>query len=236
MNKLFIATLSLVFTSVFSQQKQQFNGAEYLLKSIVTNDNNIGSWKLIYHRDGVDHSIKTVGIDIGYLPQNDGFKLDDYDNGFYYIVYGNAENPLYIKTLPDLKRFLGTMDNGEEAAIQGVIKGYVIDEEFENLAANFHPVGNYYMVELGKVTSEKCPYQKKFYQLSVDKNTGEIVSEKEKGVYFEVFDKTCENNPHYDALKEQVNEAAAAAEKKRLENKEIVKKQKQMMLRRMRRN
>lgn len=235
MKKLIILSLSIFSIGIFAQQKTQFNGSEYLLKSVVMNE-DFNFYRLIYNRDGIDYPIKTIGDDHEYNPQTSGFKLDDYDDGYYYIVLGKDGKITYVTELSDLKTFIGTIDNGEEAAIEGIINGYVIDEEFENLAANFHESGENFIVELGKVTSEVCPYQKKFYQLTVNKTTGKIIDEKEKGVYHEIYDKTCENNPHYEALNEQMDEAAAEAEKKRLENKEQVKKNKRALLRRMRRN
>ena len=77
--------------------------------------------------------------------------------------------------------------------------------------------------------SEECPLQKNHYEVWIDKKTGKITQEKELGTYFELYGKECTNNPHYDALKQQMEDVKKKAE----EQKEIQKKMTEKMKKRL---
>lgn len=177
-----------------AQEKEKFSSISNVLKGIVPND-KVDFWVLVYNTYGKDQEIKISGNKKDYSSQTSGFDLFPDEDSFYYIVYSKGGQAHYITDLNKLKTFIGKIDNVEEAAIDATIEGYFIDEEFKDLAGNYHEDRSYYYLELGKLTSKECPYQKKHYILTIDKTTGEIVNVKDNGTYIELYNKKCTNNP-----------------------------------------
>jgi hypothetical protein len=74
-------------------------------------------------------------------------------------------------------------------------EGYFVDEEFNDLAGNYAEDNKNYYLEIGKLTSKECPYQKKHFNITVNKATGEVSNIKDDGTYIELYNKKCTNNP-----------------------------------------
>ncbi len=217
--------------TAFSQKKTSkntYSSYENILKNISPND-KADSWTLFYNIYARDKVVKSVG-NADYLPQFKGFTLDPHEEGFYYIAYSKNGIVSYVTDLAGLKNFIGSVDNADEAAISAIASGYLIDFEFKDYAANFQDKGKLYIVEAGKVTSEKCPFSKSHYEISVNKVTGEISDVKDLGQYFEIYGKDCKNNPHHSEIDRQMEEAKLKAE----EQKKIQKQMSDKMEKRIR--
>ena len=79
------------------------------------------------------------------------------------------------------------------------INGENCDKEFvyhfiQKLKDLPEDISNYYL-DLGKLISKECPYQKKHYTLTISKVTGTINFVKDNGSYIELYNKKCTNNP-----------------------------------------
>lgn len=189
-----ILVLMLISCIVFSQEKKKFASVQNVLAKINPND-KYDFWVLVYNEYGKNKEIRTSGTKKDYLPQFSGFDLTPSEDSFFYIVNSKGGKISYITELKDLKPFIGSIDNAEEAALSAVLEGYIIDEEFEDLAANYYQDAKNYYLDLGKVTSQECPYQKKHFTLTVSKASGIIEKAEENGSYIELYNKKCKNNP-----------------------------------------
>ncbi|UZT96416.1 hypothetical protein ODZ84_14420 [Chryseobacterium fluminis] len=187
-----ILMLSGVF--LFSQEKMKFSGIPNILQRIEPNG-KVDFWVLVYNSYGKDKEIKTSGSKKTYIPQFSGFDLFPSEDSFYYIAYSQAGKMNYVLDLPGLKTFIGKVDNVEEAAIDATIEGYFVDEEFKDMAGNYYEDKSNYYLELGKLTSTECPYQKTHYTLTVSKSSGNVTDVKDNGTYIELYNKKCTNNP-----------------------------------------
>ena len=179
---------------VFSQEKKKFTNVQNVLAKIIPND-KFDFWVLVYNSYGKNQEVKASGTKKDYLPQFSGFDLTPSEDTFFYIVNSKGGKISYITELKDLKPFIGDIDNAEEAAHSAVLEGYIIDEEFVDLAANYYQDAKNYYLDLGKVTSKECPYQKKHIKITVSKSAGKIENIKEKGYNIELYNKKCINNP-----------------------------------------
>ncbi|KQS90240.1 hypothetical protein [Chryseobacterium sp. Leaf394] len=189
-----ILVLMLISTLVFSQEKKKFASLQNVLAQIIPND-KYDFWVLVYNEYGKNKEVKISGSKKDYLPQFSGFDLTPSEDTFFYIVNSKGGKISYITDLKDLKPFIGKIDNAEEAALSAVLEGYIIDDEFVDLAANYHQDAKNYYLDLGKVTSQECPYQKKHFTLTVSKTSGMIEKAEENGSYIELYNKKCKNNP-----------------------------------------
>ncbi|WP_312076886.1 hypothetical protein [Chryseobacterium sp.] len=191
-----IGFLALMLFSglIFAQEKKKFPSVENVLAKIIPND-KYDFWVLVHNSYGKDKEVKVSGNKKDYLPQFSGFDLTPSEDTFFYIVYSKGGKIDYITELSALKPFIGSIDNGEEAALTAVLEGYIIDEEFVDIAANYYQDSKNYYLDLGKVTSQECPYQKKHFTLTLSKSTGKIENTKEHGSYIELYKKQCKNNP-----------------------------------------
>ena len=191
-----IGVLFLVLTSTFSfaQEKKKFSSVQTVLSRIIPND-RLDFWVLVYNDYGKNNEVKISGSKKDYLPQFSGFDVTPSEDSFYYIAYSKGGKIDYITDLSALKPFIGKIDNVEEAALSAVLEGYIIDEEFVDYAANYYEDSKNYYLDLGKLTSQECPYQKKHFTLTVSKATGKIENVKENGSYIELYKKNCTNNP-----------------------------------------
>lgn len=206
-----IFILSLLSTSVYSQDKKKFANVEGVLAKITPN-NKVDFWALIFNEYGKNKEVKVSGTKKEYVPQFSGFSLRPGEESFYYIAYSAAGKISYITELKDLKGFIGKVDNVEEAALSAVLEGYMIDEQFVDVAANYYEDKSNYYLDLGKVTSKECPYQKTHFTLTVSKATGAISNIEDNGTYIEVYTKNCKNNPRL--LKIEKKEDPADEQKK----------------------
>lgn len=193
--KIYITVFSLLFGAyTYAQDKTNFVNIESILKRITPNDKT-DFWILVNNEYGKNNEVKVSGTKKEYTVQTAGFNISPREDSFYYIVYSKGGNLNYITQLDQLKNFIGKIDNVEEAAISATLEGYVVDEEFAHVAANYYQDANNYYLDLGKLTSKECPYQKKHYTLTVSKVTGAISNVQDNGSYIEVYTKKCTNNP-----------------------------------------
>lgn len=179
---------------IFAQEKKKLASVENVLVKIIPNG-KYDFWVLVHNSYGKDKEVKVSGTKKDYLPQFSGFDLTPSEDTFFYIAYSKGGKIDYITDLSALKPFIGRIDNGEEAALTAVLEGYIIDEEFVDIAANYYQDSKNYYLDLGKVTSQECPYQKKHFTLTLSKSTGKIENAKENGSYIELYKKHCKNNP-----------------------------------------
>lgn len=203
MKNIFLFIFSAFGVLVFSQEKKNFTTTQNILKALQPNE-RMDSWTLVYNHYSRDEVIKTTGKGTDYMPQFSGFRLSNEDEGFYYIAKSAGGKTSYITDTEQLRKFIGTVDNGEEAAIIGILDGYFLDEEFEDLAGNYYADAQNFYVELGKVTSKECPFEKTHFMLTVNKKSGTIINVKDNGEYFEVYSTACANNPRMQNYKKEL--------------------------------
>lgn len=193
-SKLILLIFFLLGVLAYSQEKKKFSSIPNILKGIIPNG-KIDSWVLVYNTYAKDQEISISGSKQDYTPQFSGFDLFPDEDSFYYIAYSSGGKINYVTDLSGLKAFIGTVDNIQEAAIAATIDGYIVDEEFKDVAGNYYEDGSNYYLDLGKLTSQECPYQKKHYTLTINKSTGAITNVKDNGAYIELYNKKCANNP-----------------------------------------
>lgn len=193
-SRLIVFIFILVSSSIYSQEKKKFSSIPSVLQGIEPND-KIDFWVLIYNTYAKDQEIKVSGTKKDYTPQFSGFDLFPDEDSFYYIAYSSGGKINYITDLEGLKQFVGKIDNVQEAAIVATVNGYMIDEEFKDVAGNYYEDQSNYYLDLGKLTSKECPYQKTHYTLTVNKSTGTVTNVKDNGTYIELYNKKCANNP-----------------------------------------
>lgn len=190
---IFICLFSCIL--FYAQEKKQFPGIPVILSKINSNTKT-DSWMLIHKNYGKDTVIREAGAKKDYESQSAGFNIGIADEDeFYYIVDFSSGKPEYITDLNGLKRFVGKVDNIQDAAVFAATEGYIIDEEFRDLAANYYEDKSNYYLDLGKLTSQECPYQKKHFTLTIGKSAETISNVKDNGAYIELYNKKCTNNP-----------------------------------------
>lgn len=194
-NRLYALIFMMLGICAYSQEKKQFPNVSGLLQKIVP-DMKIDSWVLVHKSYGKDHVIKQSGVAKDYVSQAKGFNIGiAEEDEFYYIACFTGGKTDYITDLEGLKKFIGKADDVQEAAILAATEGYIIDEEFKDMAGNYYEDKSSYYLDLGKLTSAECPYQKKHYTLTVSKSAGIITDVKDNGAYIELYNKKCTNNP-----------------------------------------
>lgn len=181
--------------SLYSQEKKQFYDVASVLQNMRP-ESKMDSWSLIHQVSGTDTVIKSSSSDKNYLSQSSGFNIGiTEENEFYYIVYSVGGKSEYITDLEGLKKFAGRVDNIQDAAVSAAAEGYIIDENFRDVAGNYYEDSSNYYLDLGKLTSKECPYQKKYFTLTISKSAGTISQVKDNGSYIELYNKKCTNNP-----------------------------------------
>lgn len=194
-NRIFLFSFLFLGMALFSQTKKKFSSIDHVLARIVPND-KVDFWALVHNSYGKNREIRTSGTKKDYMPQFSGFNLiPAEEDSFYYIVYSAGSTLYYITETKDLKDFLGKINNPEEAALSAVLDGYMIDEQFVDVAANYYEDKTNYYLDLGKVTSKECPYEKTHFTLTVNKSTGTLTNVKDNGTYIQLYNKKCANNP-----------------------------------------
>lgn len=186
-----------LFLGIFSyaQEKKHFSNVSSILQNIIPNV-KATSWLLIHKSYGKDQILKQSGVPIDYVSPASGFNIGiAEEDEFYYIVYASGGKTEYVTTLEGLKNFVGKPDDIQDAAISAATDGYIIDEEFRDIAANYYEDKSNYYLNLGKLTSTECPYQKKHFTLTISKSTGAVTEAKDNGSYIELYNKKCTNNP-----------------------------------------
>ncbi|NML58358.1 hypothetical protein [Chryseobacterium cheonjiense] len=180
--------------SLSAQEKKQFPNVSAVLQNIVPNTKT-DSWILVHKSYGKDNIVKQSTVK-EYESQSSGFNIGIADeDAFYYIVDFSTGKPEYITGLTALRKFVGKVDNIYDAAVFAAAEGYIIDEEFRDLAANYYQDKSNYYLDLGKLTSTECPYQKKHFTLTIPKSGETILNTKDNGSYIELYNKKCTNNP-----------------------------------------
>lgn len=178
-----------------AQEKKQFPGIASILQNIIPNTKN-NSWMLVHKSYGKVNIIKQPEEKKGYESQSSGFNIGIADeDSFYYIVDFSRGTPEYITDFTALRKFVGKIDNIYDAALFAATEGYILDEEFRDLAANYYQDSTNYYLDLGKLTSKECPYQKKHFTLTIPKSGETISNVKDNGSYIELYNKKCTNNP-----------------------------------------
>jgi len=193
-NKAILFIFLFLGTMLFAQEKKKFSSISNVLKSIIPNDKT-DFWVLVYNDYGKGQEIKISGTKKDYAAQSSGFNLFPNEDSFYYIAFSKGGQINYITDLAGLKSFVNRIDNVEEAAIDSAIEGYFVDEEFKDIAGSYYEDKSNYYLDLGKLTSKECPYQKTHYTLTVNKSTGVVTNVKDNGTYIELYNKKCTNNP-----------------------------------------
>ncbi|MGG1920335.1 hypothetical protein [Chryseobacterium sp.] len=188
-----ILTFLLLGILGYSQEKKKFSNIPSVLQQI-NPGSRVDSWVLIYNSYGKGEEIKTSGK-VNYTPQFSGFNLFPSEDSFYYIAYSEGGKVNYVTDVVGLKKFVDRIDNAQEAAVVLAAEGYMVDEEFKDLAGNYHEDQSNYYLDLGKLTSKECPYQKTHYTVTVNKSTGTVSNVKDNGTYIELYNKKCANNP-----------------------------------------
>ncbi|MBL1221640.1 hypothetical protein JET18_12390 [Chryseobacterium sp. L7] len=198
MMKTAIRSATLIFLLLgflgYAQKKKNFSGIPNILQQIIPND-RVDSWVLVHNSYGKNQEIKISGGKTDYVPQFSGFDLFPEEDSFYYIAYAAGGKINYVTDLEGLRKFVGKADNAEEAAIILTADGYMVDEEFKDVAGNYYEDAAHYYLDLGKLTSKECPYQKTHFTLTVNKATGAVSNAKDNGTYIELYNKKCPNNP-----------------------------------------
>lgn len=178
-----------------AQEKKQFPGIPVILAKINPNTKT-DSWILVHKSYGKDNILREGGAKKDYESQSTGFNIGIADEDeFYYIVDFSSGKSEYITDLSGLRKFVGKVDNIQDAAVFAATEGYIIDEEFRDLAANYYEDKSNYYLDLGKLTSRECPYQKKHFTLTIGKSAETISNVKDNGAYIELYNKKCTNNP-----------------------------------------
>ncbi|KYH06088.1 hypothetical protein A1704_07230 [Chryseobacterium cucumeris] len=188
-----IVIFSLLGVLGFAQEKKKFSSIPAILQQI-NPGNRVDSWVLVYNSYGKGQEIKISGK-VNYTPQFSGFNLFPSEDSFYYIAYSEEGKVNYVTDVEGLKKFVDRIDNAQEAAVVLAADGYMIDEEFKDLAGNYHEDKSNYYLDLGKLTSKECPYQKTHYTVTLNKSTGAVNNVKDNGTYIELYNKKCANNP-----------------------------------------
>lgn len=203
----------LIGVLAFSQEKKKFFNTQNVLTRIIPND-KIDFWVLVQNNYGKNVELNTSGTKKDYVPQFTGFNITPTEDSFYYIVYSKGGKINYITEIAGLKDFIGKVDNAEEAALSAVLDGYLIDEQFVNVAGNYYEDKTNYYLDLGKVTSKECPYEKKHFTLTINKATSQISNVKENGTYIELYTKKCPNNPRLLKVEKKEEEPKDEPKKK----------------------
>jgi hypothetical protein len=195
MKKLFLLSVLLLTVFTFAQEKKFFAHTYSVFKDISPNEK--WDYWAVYFFDGEQlHQLKQFGGKRSPEMSETGFLNSEIDHSYYYIIAEKGSKKNKITTEEDLKKFMGKIDNIQEATVMMLFKGYIVDEEYQSVAGNYFEDKDNYYLDLGKVSSENCPYAKKFYQLKIDKKSGLLLETKEGEVYFEKYRKECRNNPH----------------------------------------
>ncbi len=234
MKKLLVIPALLFAMQISAQEKKHIVDAYTLLKMITPNE-KLDGWLLANNHNGENRILKTTGYTDNFDQQTTGFKFAE-DPGFYYIAYSKNGMWNYVRTMEELRTFVGTVDNAEEAGVEAMAEGYFFDTEYKDYSSNYRQDAENFYFEAAKVTSQACPYAKSNFALTVNKSTGKITAAENLGVYSEVYEKTCENNPHYDALKTQMVEAQKERDEKAAQQKETNEKLKKKLRATMRKN
>lgn len=192
--RIYLSLFLILGITSYSQTKKKFSSLEGVLTRIIPNE-KLDYWALVHNSYGKDREVVSSGTKKEFISQFSGFNLSPAEDSFYYIVYSNSGKLNYITDIKDLKGFIGKIENPEEAALSAVMDGYMIDEQFVDVAANYYQDKTNYYLDLGKVTSKECPYQKNHFTLTVNKSTGIISEAKDNGSYIELYTKKCPNNP-----------------------------------------
>ena len=131
-----ILTFLLLGILGYSQEKKKFSNIPSVLQQI-NPGSRVDSWVLIYNSYGKGEEIKTSDK-VNYTPQFSGFNLFPSEDSFYYIAYSEGGKVNYVTDVVGLKKFVDRIDNAQEAAVVLAAEGYMVDEEFKDLAGNYH--------------------------------------------------------------------------------------------------
>ena len=193
--KTIILAVSLFFGFVFSQEKKSFEHTYTLFKNLAPNE-KLDYWAVYFFDGDQTITLKQYGGKRPTEKSELGFLKSPIDHSYYYIVTEKAGKKNIITNEDGLKKFIGKIDNVQEAAIHAILKGYFVDEEYQSVAGSYTEDKENYYLDLGIVSSENCPFAKTNYHLTVDKTSGILLNAKAGTVYFEKYRKECKNNPH----------------------------------------
>lgn len=121
----------------------------------------------------------------------------------YFYITREKNKDTRIETLSELKKFLGEIDTPGEAFLVAAARDFYFDAEVAHFGGRWEETPEYYILSVGKIISLKCPLAKAWYQVTVQKGTGKVLSVKDRGVYHRIFDKSCTNDPDNPPVKVQ---------------------------------
>ena len=193
----------LIGSMSFAQQKVNFTSLPNIVKQIQPNE-KFDNWAIYHVEDGHAAELKKMGTIVESEMPSEGLGLHPHaGTSYYYMAYSKAGKKYYVTTSEDLKKFVGKVDNPQEAAILAMLDGYFFDSEYKDYAGNYKEDAKNYYVELGLVTNTQCPLQKNHFIITVPKGGNSIEKVDDVGKYMELYMKSCKNNPRLLKLKEQ---------------------------------
>lgn len=146
-------------------------------------------WEYVYAQPGHMYEPTKVLFTCGDSTQKDNYSIKKQQTGFFiecrplacysYIIYIDDDKVKYVVNEHQLEKFIGRIDNLEEALLISKIKGLWFDTENKK-AGSFKETKNGYELNLCKF--ESCPMTKEAIRVKID-TLGNFKSES-KGVYF----------------------------------------------------
>ena len=203
----FLLVFGLMFSLFSAQEKKRLLPLNELLKKVVPNE-KYNAWGIYYVENGEVQELKKMGSISNKEIHSEGFELlpNNTSGAYYYVTTINAKGKNFITQAEDFRKFIGKVDNVEEAAILATLEGYFVDYDYKDYAANYHEDTEAYYLELGKVVSTECPFQKNHFMITDLKNKTSIKKIEDVGKYAEVYVKKCTNNPTLLKLKQKYEE------------------------------
>lgn len=181
----------------FEKLPEKYSNKEALLKKVKP-DKNVQYWQLEHIPNHIDESKNALVLFSAGKYEKTKMKIPEskkYDwNGFfsgckpalcvYRITY--LENNMWkmVNSEEDLKKFMGEIDNEQEAFLIGIINDYSIDSNSKN-GNGFSKEKSGYKIKMMKYIS--CPESKESFTFFVDKN-GKLSQLKSNGFYLKSSD------------------------------------------------
>jgi len=180
------------FETGFTKISDKYQDRNKLIEQIKPNKEYV-YWEYVHFTPDVNNGQEIIrksgNIAIGnsytYYPPKEGFFVECHPGFCYsYIAYVQNDDVFYITDEVALKKFIGKIDNIEEAILISKINDLWFDPE-EKKAGSFKKTNNGF--ELYMMKYDGCPETKESIKVEID-STGNFKS-KSNGVYYK--SKTC---------------------------------------------